>query len=219
MDGDEPEDEEEDDEDEDDDDEWEDVLAVGSGSSPAAAADAAAAAAAEPTTGLGSLHSMGAGHGLADASSASGGRTFAMPLVCATIEAKTGASSPYAGDSGPALPPANSVGCHTTCGKAAARCAACWPVPEATSKRLAGLLLANGSYLASTAAMGALLRSAEGAHCIFDSQAGSQVSNTRRNAAGERMFAPCGRHTLGRRCASTRSVGTRSWGDQSAVLA
>ena len=56
MDGDEPEDEEEDDED---DDEWEDVFAVGSGSSPAAADPAAAAA---PTTGLGSLHSMGAGH-------------------------------------------------------------------------------------------------------------------------------------------------------------
>ena len=139
--------------------------------------------------------SMGAGHGLADASSASGGRTFAMPLVYATIEAKTGARSPYAGDSGPALPPANSVGCHTTCGNSAARCAACWPVPEATSKRLAGLLPANGSYLASTAAMGALLRSAEGAHCIFDSQAGSQVNNTRRSAAGERIFGRWGRHS------------------------
>ena len=57
-------------------------------------------------------------------------------------------------------------------------------MPEATSSSVAGLPPANGAYLASTAAMGSLFRSAEGAHCILDSQAGSQVSSTRRNAAG-----------------------------------
>jgi len=46
----------------------------------------------------------------AAASSSTGGSTFGKPPTCATIDAKTGESEPYAGPSGSAEPPDYSIG-------------------------------------------------------------------------------------------------------------
>ena len=115
------------------------------------------------------LASIGSGHFSSAASSASGCRTFGLPPQWATIEAKTGARSPYAGSSGPALPPTYSVGWNTMCGNSSAKNEQCCPVPEATSRQVfigplpCEVAEANGVYCRSTLAMGSLLRSAEGA--------------------------------------------------------
>ena len=82
------------------------------------------------------LASIGSGHFSSAASSASGCRTFGLPPQWATIEAKTGARSPYAGSSGPALPPTYSVGWNTMCGNSSAKNEQCCPVPEATSRQV-----------------------------------------------------------------------------------
>ena len=121
----------------------------------------------------------------------------------AEMESKTGFKLPYAFASGPELPPPYSVGWNVTCENFVARCDTCWPVPEASSRHVAGAVPENGGYLASTLAMGSLFRSAAGAHCMALSP---DAPNAVRSARRLRRASDRGAVALSlRRCAAPRA--------------